>query len=91
MTNTKKPNHGLGTENSRGIKGILSSIAVTILGPIIVVATLCFAVNFLCEFAGVDFDAFVWIQDFIDNFPAMIQGWIDAIQELLDTTSVVIE
>ena len=72
------------SDDAPGIAGIIYSILANILGPVIVVATICYVLNFACAFAGVDFDAFAWVQEFIDGFPAMLQGWIDTVQGILE-------
>ena len=71
------------SDNTPGIAGILYSILANILGPIIVVATICFVVNFACKFAGVDFDMFVWIEEFIAGLPAMAEEMINLVTGIL--------
>ena len=71
------------SDNTPGIAGILYCILTYILAPIVVVATICFVVNFACQFAGVEFDAFVWVEEFIAGFPAMLEEIIGMVKGIL--------
>ena len=71
------------SDNTPGIAGILYSILANILGPVIVVVTICFVVNFACQFAGVDFDMFVWVEEFIAGLPELVGSMIDLVTGLL--------
>ena len=71
------------SDNTPGIAGILYCILTYILAPIVVVATICFVVNFACQFAGVEFDAFVWVEEFIAGFPAMLEEIIGMVKDIL--------
>ena len=71
------------SDNTPGIAGLLYCILAYILAPIVVVATICFVVNFACQFAGVEFDAFVWVEEFIAGFPAMLEEIIGMVKGIL--------
>ena len=71
------------SDNTPGIAGILYCILTYVLAPIVVVATICFVVNFACQFAGVEFDAFVWVEEFIAGFPAMLEEIIGMVKGIL--------
>ena len=71
------------SDNTPGIAGILYCILTYVLAPVIAVATLCFVVNFACGFAGVDFDMFVWVEEFIAGFPAMLEEMVDLVKGFL--------
>ena len=71
------------SDNTPGIAGILYSILANILSPVIVVVTICFVVNFACQFAGVDFDMFVWVEEFIAGLPALAESMMDLVTGLL--------
>ena len=71
------------SDNTPGIAGILYCILTYVLAPIVVVVTICFVVNFACQFAGVDFDMFVWVEEFIAGFPAMLEEMIGLAQGIL--------
>ena len=70
------------SNNTPGIAGILYSILANVLGPVIIVATICFVLNFACKFAGVDFDAFVWVEEQIAALPALWEEWSASLSEL---------
>ena len=71
------------SDNTPGIAGILYCILTYALGPVIVVATICFVVNFACQFAGVDFDMFVWVEEFITGLPAMVEELFNLVSEII--------
>ena len=71
------------SDNTPGIAGILYCILTYVLGPVIVVATICFVVNFACQFAGVDFDMFLWVEEFIAGIPAMAEEVINLVTGIL--------
>ena len=71
------------SDNTPGIAGILYCILTYILAPIVVVATICFVVNFACQFAGVEFDAFGWVEECIAGFPAMLEEIIGMVKGIL--------
>ena len=75
------------SDNTPGIAGILYCILTYVLGPVIVVATICFVVNFACQFAGVDFDAFQWSKDFIGSIPAMIEYGLVWVKNLINNVT----
>ena len=71
------------SDNTPGIAGILYCILTYVLGPVIVVATICYVVNFACQFAGVDFDMFLWVEEFIAGIPTMAEELINLITGIL--------
>lgn len=81
-TEKKKINTFL-SDDAPGIAGIIYCILTYVLGPVIIVGTICFVVNFACEFAGVDFDAFLWVEEFITGLPALLEGWFEEIMNLV--------
>ena len=83
MKNKEKKINTFLSDDAPGIAGIIYCILTYVLGPVIIVGSICFVLNFACSFAGVDFDAFVWVQEFLEGFPEMFQGWMDTITEML--------
>ena len=71
------------SDNTPGIAGILYTLLTYIVAPVVVVATICFVVNFACQFAGVDFDAFLWVEEFIAGLPALVESMTEFAKEML--------
>ena len=83
MKKQKKRNYSLYLENTTGIAGVFCSICANILGPVIVVISVCYIVNFACQFAGVDFDMFLWIEELVSGIPAMVENLKTFASEML--------
>ena len=83
-TEKKKINTFL-SDDAPGIAGIIYCILTYVLGPVIIVGTICFVLNFACEFVGVDFDAFLWVEELVADLPALMEGWFEAIPDLVKT------
>ena len=49
----------------------------------IIVGTICFVLNFACEFVGVDFDAFLWVEELVADLPALLEDWFKEIPDLI--------
>ena len=67
-----------------GIAGIFCVILGNILGPVIIVATICFVVNFACQFVGIDFNMFHWVEEQVYAFPALWEEWSASFGELFE-------
>ena len=76
MKAKKKRNYALYDDNAPGIAGVFCSILANILGPVVFILILCFALNVCFRFVGVDFDCFVWLQEFAEGLPTQIEQWI---------------
>ena len=85
MKETEKLDDSIYHEKVPGSGGLISTIFFAIVGNLLVVWTLCFAINFVCDFAGVDFNAFIWIRQFFYDLPELLESWLDMAKGLLDS------
>ena len=83
MEETKKLDDSIYCEKVPGSGGIISTIFFAIFGTLVIVWTLCFATNFICDFAGIDFNAFIWVRQFVYDLPELLESWIAILQDLL--------
>ena len=83
MNNPEKLDDSIYYEKVPGSGGLFSTIFFAIFGTALIVATLCFATNFVCDFAGIDFDAFAWLQEFVEDAPALLESLIQTAQDLI--------
>ena len=89
MDETKKLDDSIYCEKVPGSGGIISTIFFAIFGTLVIVWTLCFATNFICEFAGIDFNAFIWARQFWYDLPELFASWADMIRDLLANEAAV--
>ena len=85
MKETEKLDDSIFYEKVPGSGGILSHIFFAIIGSIIVVLTLVYATNFVCDFAGIDFDAIVWLQELLTDAPQPVQDLLNWIIDLINS------
>ena len=85
MNDTEKLDDSIYYEKVPGSGGIFSTIFFAIFGSIVIVMTLCYATNFICDFAGIDFDAFIWLRQFIYDLPELLESWIETGKGLIDS------
>ena len=83
MEETKKLDDSIYCEKVPGSGGIISTIFFAIFGTLVIVWTLCYATNFICDFAGIDFNAFIWVRQFVYDLPELFESWIAILQDLL--------
>lgn len=83
MEETKKLDDSIYCEKVPGSGGIISTVFFAIFGTLVIVWTLCFATNFICDFAGIDFNAFIWVRQFVYDLPELLESWIAILQDLL--------
>ena len=83
MEETKKLDDSIYCEKVPGSGGIISTIFFAIFGTLVIVWTLCYATNFICDFAGIDFNAFIWVRQFVYDLPELLESWIAILQDLL--------
>ena len=85
MSKTDKIDDSIYYEKAPGSGGIISSVFFAIVGTLVIVLTLTYATNFICDFAGIDFDAILWLQDILKDTPQPVQDlfqfFIDLINE----------
>ena len=79
MKDTEKLDDSIYYEKVPGSGGIFSTIFFAVFGTLLVLWTLCFATNFICEFAGIDFNAFIWARQFYYDIPDHIEAIIEAV------------
>ena len=89
MEETKKLDDSIYCEKVPGSGGIISTIFFAIFGTLVIVWTLCYATNFICDFAGIDFNAFIWVRQFVYDLPELLESWIAILQDLLAEEAVV--
>ena len=87
MSKTDKIDDSIYYEKVPGSGGIISAVFFAIVGTLVIVLTLVYATNFVCDFAGIEFDAIIWLQDILKDTPQPIQDlfqfFIDLINDLL--------
>ena len=87
MSKTDKLDDSIYYEKAPGSGGIISHIFFAIIGTVIVLLTLVYATNFVCNFAGIDFDAVLWLQECLQEAPQPVQDlfgfFIDLINDYL--------
>ena len=91
MNETEKKDDSIYCEKVPGSGGIISTVFFAIFGTLLVIWTLCFATNFICEFAGIDFNAFIWARQFWYDIPDILEVLMENIQELIDTAKGFLE
>ncbi len=91
MNDTEKIDDSIYYEKVPGTGGIISTIFFAVFGTLLVIWSLCYATNFICEFAGIDFNAFIWAQQFYDSLPELLESWMDTLLELIDTVKGLLE
>ncbi len=79
MNETEKKDDSIYCEKMPGSGGMISTIFFAIFGTLLVIWTLCYATNFICDFAGIDFNAFIWARQFWYDLPEHIEAIIEAI------------
>ena len=85
MNDTEKMDDSIYYEKVPGSGGIFSTVFFAVFGSLLIVWTLCFATNFICEFAGIDFNAFIWVRQFVYDIPDILESWTETLQGLLDS------
>ena len=91
MNDTEKIDDSIYYEKVPGTGGIISTIFFAVFGTLLVIWSLCYATNFICEFAGIDFNAFIWAHQFYDSLPELLESWMDTLLELIDTVKGLLE
>ena len=85
MDEPKKIDDSIYCEKVPGSGGIFSTIFFAVFGTLLVIWTLCFATNFICEFAGIDFNAFTWARQFYYDLPELFESWMEILQGLIES------
>ena len=88
MNETEKLDDSIYCEKVPGTGGLISTIFFAVFGTIVIIWTLCFATNFICEFAGIDFNAFIWARQFWSDLPDLFESWLKIFQDLLASEAV---
>ena len=83
MDDTKKLDDSIYCEKVPGSGGLISTIFFAVFGTLLIIWTLCFATNFICEFAGIDFNAFIWARQLWYDLPEHFEAWMDILKDLL--------
>ena len=91
MRNTEQYDDSIYIEKAPGTGGIFTRIFFAVFGTILVLWSLCYATNFICDFCGIDFNAFVWVKEFAEGFPDLLESWIELGKSLLETAKVFLE
>lgn len=83
----KKLDDSIYCEKVPGSGGILSTIFFAIFGTLVIIWTLCYATNFICDFVGIDFNAFIWARQFWYDLPDIFEEWVGILEEFLSDSA----
>ena len=83
MSENKKLDDSIYCEKVPGSGGLFSTIFFAIFGTLVIIWTLCYATNFICDFVGIDFNAFIWARQFWYDLPELLESWLEIFMDWL--------
>lgn len=83
MSEPKKQDDSIYYEKVPGSGGIFFTIFMAIFGTLVIIWSLCYATNFVCDFIGIDFNAFIWAKELYNDLPEHLEAISDFVAELL--------
>ena len=85
MSEPKKLDDSIYYEKVPGSGGIFFTIFMAIFGTLVIIWSLCYATNFVCDFIGIDFNAFLWAKQLYYDLPEHFEAIMNTLAELLET------
>ena len=85
MSESKKLDDSIYYEKVPGSGGVFFTVFMAIFGALVIIWTLCYATNFVCDFVGIDFNAFRWAEELYYDLPDHFEAITKSLTEFLES------
>ena len=84
MDKTDKLDDSFFCERAPDSASLITIVIYAIFGCIVVPITLAYAVNFICAFTGIEYDAVLVLTEFVEGLPAPVNEWLGQLLQWIE-------